>query len=126
MALRDEIIDALEEIEADNLDITGEGMVLITPTDREIPCVPSMEEVGYEIQIGPQVLTIDSVVIVRKSHFVTADNTVITADSDVILADNSTPRPRTGSGQYRTGSFRGKTMRVVKVVFYAAKKPFSD
>lgn len=115
MALRDEIIDALLELESENSDPTGATWTITNPSGAVLPCVPGTERVGYDIQIGPQRLTVEYVVFVRYSHFVTADNTVITADSDVILADNSTPRPRTGSGQYRASTFRGKTLRVISV-----------
>ena len=54
------------------------------------------EEVGTEMQIGPQFEVIKLAVRVRKSHFITADNTVITVDTEVILADNDTPRPSSG------------------------------
>lgn len=109
MTLQDEIIGTLEELEADL------GTILITPTGRELPCVPSMEEVGSTVEVGPQLEVITMAVRVRKSLFVTADNTVITADSDVILADNSTGRARSGGANYRTGGFRGKNYRVLKV-----------
>ena len=115
MSIATEIIDALESLEADNLDAGGNQMVLILPSNAQIPCVPSSEEVGTEIQVGPQVETIQAMVHVRKSYFVDASNTVITVDSDVILADNSTGRPRSAGGAYRTGGFRGKTYRVLKV-----------
>lgn len=115
MSYRDEIDGALQEIEADNTDPTGATWTITNPSGATLPCVPGTERVGYQIDIGPQRLTVEYVVFVRYSHFITADNSVITADSDVILADNSTPRPRTGSGQYRATTFRGKTLRVVSV-----------
>lgn len=112
--IREIIAEGLQELEGLLTDALGETKTLILPSGAEIPCVPAMEEVGAEVQIGRQVETILASVLVRKTHFVTADNTVISADSDVILADNSTATPRT-SGQYRTGGFRGKTYRVLTV-----------
>ena len=114
--LREEIVDALEFLENENLDESGETKKLILPSGAELPCIPSREEVGYEIQIGPQIRTVTVSVKVRKSHFVTADNTIITVDSDIILADNSTPRPRAGEGNYRRVGFRGTiNLRVLRV-----------
>lgn len=115
MSIREETIDAMEELESDLQDEAGETQKLILPSNAEIPCVPSTEEVGTAIGIGGQSEIITAVVRVRKSWFVTADSTVITADSDVILADNSTGRPRSGGANYRTGGFRGKNYRVLKV-----------
>lgn len=111
MSIREEIIGALEELETDLISEGGETQKLILPSGAEIPCVPSMEDIGTEIAIGPQSETNIAVVRVRKSHFITADLTTITVDSDVILADNETPRLRSG----KKPQFRGKTYRVLKV-----------
>lgn len=111
MSIREEINDALEELENDLTDESGETQKLILPSNAEIPCVPSMEDVGSEIAIGPSVEMISAVVRVRKTHFITADMTTVTADSDLILADNDTPFLRSG----KKPQFRGKTYRVLKV-----------
>jgi hypothetical protein len=109
------IVRGLQRLESALRDSAGETQKLILPSGAEIPCVPSSEEMSIEVEIGPLVEMLQHVVRVRKTHFVTADNTMITVDSDVILADNSTARPRSGGAGYRTGGFRGKTYRVLKV-----------
>ena len=109
MSIRDEIADALEELESDLADHEGVSQKLILPSGAEIPCVPSMESVGDIIIIGGREEEITVVVRVRKTHFITADLTTVTVDSEVILADNDTPRPRAG----KKPTFRGKTYRVL-------------
>lgn len=104
--IESEIIDALKEQEND----LG-GQTLTLPSGAEIPCVPSMEDVGSSIAIGPNVEEITCVVRVRKSWFITSDSTEITVDSEVILSDNDTPRLRSGDKP----DFRTKTYRVLKV-----------
>ncbi len=109
MSIRNEIAEALEELESDLIDESGETQKLILPSGLEIPCVPSMESIGDIIIVGGREEEIAIVVRVRKSHFITADLTTITADSDVILADNETPRLRSG----KKPQFRGNTYRVL-------------
>lgn len=108
-AFSDEIAGICEEME-DFLEAT-----ITTPTGRELPCIPGWDEISTDVEVGPQRELKQFYVLVRKSHFITADNTVITADSDVILADNSTGRARSGVNGYRTGSFRGGVYRVLAV-----------
>lgn len=112
MSMADEIAGALQELEGS---LSSETQLLILPSGAQIPCVPAMEEVGTQIEIGPALLTISHAVRVRKTWFVTTSNTVITVDSDVILADNVTPRSRPGGAGYRTSGFRGETYRVLTV-----------
>ncbi len=111
MTIREEIAGALEEMENDLVNESGETQKLILPSNKELPCVPSSEDVGAEIAIGNQVEVITAVVRVRKVHFKTTDSTLITIDSDVILTDDDTPRLRSG----KKPQFRGKTYRVLKV-----------
>jgi hypothetical protein len=102
-AFSDEISGACEEMEGDL------GNTLTTAQNLELPCIPSMEEVGNTVVIGPLEEVIQVALLVRKSYFITADNTIITVDSDEILADNSSPRPRSGS----LITFRGKRYRSI-------------
>jgi hypothetical protein len=111
MAIRDEIESALEELENDLSDSTGATQKLILPSGAEIPCVPAMEDLSSEIAIGPQIEGNVVAMLVRKSHFITADLTTITVDTELILADNDTPRLRSG----KKPMFRGKTYRVIDV-----------
>jgi hypothetical protein len=104
MSIQSEIIDCLEDLEGD----LGESIT--TAANAVIPCVPSMEGISAEIAIGPQVEGNLVQVRVRKSYFVTADNTLITVDSDELLADNSTKRPHTGVKL----TYRGKVYRCLK------------
>jgi hypothetical protein len=112
MTIREEIADALEELESDLQDHAGATQKLTLPAGAELPCVPSMERVWNKVaNAGPQIEDIDTTVIVRKSHFITADLTNITVDLTTLTADNDTPRLRSG----KKPTFRTKTYRVVFV-----------
>jgi hypothetical protein len=103
----------LEELEEMNTGSDGAQQYLTLPgaNGARIPCVPSMEDVGYTVVIGGVEEVISSIVLVRKSHFVTVDLTNITIDVTTLTVDNSTPRLRS----LKKPTFRTKTYRVLKV-----------
>lgn len=112
MSIRSEISECLEELETDLQDESGATQKIIW-NGLEIPCVPSSEDLSSMVaDVGPQIGVQILAVIVRKSHFITADLTTITADSEVILADNDTPRLRSG----KKPTAKGRTYRVINSV----------
>lgn len=98
-----EIQRALEEIEG----IVGDNT--FTWKSIEIPCTPSTLQRGVVIDIGGNPEEISLTLIVRRSHFLTADSTLVTVDSDLYTTDNDTPVPVAR----RTVIFRGATYRIL-------------
>lgn len=111
MTIREEIADALEELEADNADEFGATLKITLPSGQQLPCVPSFMDVGNTIEIGGRFEALSLVVTVRKSLFITADLETVTVDTEEVTADNETPRLRSG----KKPVFKTVTYRVLKV-----------
>lgn len=75
----------------------------------QVPCCPSNERRETLIDANGNPIETTLRLLVRRSHFKTADSSLITVDSDLVTMDNDTPTPVTG----RTLVFRGRDWRVL-------------
>lgn len=114
MALRDEIIDALEELEADTPELGSTDPQQITfylrgSTDElNVPCVPSVLTDADRLIDGGFESAARFAVNVRCGNFLTVDSTLVTVDSELFTVDNSTARPQAA----KLCKFRGIQYRI--------------
>lgn len=107
--IREELEDALEEMERDlSDDRTGDAQTF-TWKGVEIPCIPAAQNRSTTPDLEGNSLDIAFSIIVRRVQFLTADDTLTTVDGDLYTVDNQTPIPVSG----RTLTFRGEELRII-------------
>lgn len=112
MAIRDEINDAIEEMQADNTDLDEGAQKFLWWNDVEIECIPSSLERGLSVVFGGKEVIVRLSIYVLRSHFLSADSTLFTVDDTLqYTGDDNKPHPISG----RKLTFRGKEYRIFTV-----------
>jgi hypothetical protein len=107
MSFRDDIAGGLEELE-DELSFAGEVQTF-TWKGAEIPCVPNQLNRGTVVVSGGFEAVVGFTLNVRRSNFLSADDTLTTVDGELWSADANRPHPVAG----RTLTFRGKSYKIL-------------
>lgn len=100
MSIRDEIADALEELEGDVRpeSVGGVHQIIFSLTDSDdtltVPFLRRKNLSANRLVSGGFEDGIKEMGVVRMGNFLTADSTEITVDSDLFTADSNAPRPR--------------------------------
>ena len=109
MLLRDEQEQDLAEIERDlRVEAQSEGQTF-TWRGKAVPCSPSGLGKTIEIDARGNAIAVSLRLVVRRSHFLTADSTLVTVDSQLFTADNDMLTPVSGYSL----AFRGRQYQVI-------------
>lgn len=113
--LATEIEGALLELEGDLANDTD--LSVFTWKGVDIPCVPNMRGTSSDLVFGGHDDVTSFSLVVRVSHFLTADTTLVTADDTLNTADNHTPRPIAGMRLI----YKGHTYKIDSAVLDPAR-----